>query len=236
MRALATLFFVCFTLSSSPQVFSQELDYTKWKNDIKKFAGDIAKFEKESATLPNRDDWLLVTGSSSIRLWKTVQDDLPEYPVLHRGYGGARFSDLAHYMKRIMSNHQLQGVVVFVANDITGSKNHDKTPELTMEYVESILSDINSHSGNIPVFFIAVTPTNKRWDSWKTVQQFNTLLEKRCQSQENLYYIPTADLYQLADGTPNDALFLEDKLHLNSDGYALWAARIRGILAPVLNR
>ena len=31
-------------------------------------------------------------------------------------------------------------------------------------------------------------------------------------------------------GQPSSALFLEDRLHLNADGYALW----RGIVAPYL--
>ena len=49
------------------------------------------------------------------------------YPVIQRGYGGARLSDFAVYADRIISPHPCRAIVLFVANDITGSKS-DKSP------------------------------------------------------------------------------------------------------------
>ena len=37
---------------------------------------------------------LLFTGSSSIRMWKTVGADFPEFRTINTGFGGSQFSDL----------------------------------------------------------------------------------------------------------------------------------------------
>jgi hypothetical protein len=47
--------------------------------------------------------------------------------VTQRGFGGSKYSDLAWSTKRIVYLHQFKAIVIFVANDITGSKD-DKTP------------------------------------------------------------------------------------------------------------
>ena len=40
------------------------------------------------------EDAILFVGSSSIRLWETIGDDMAPYSAIRRGYGGAKFSDL----------------------------------------------------------------------------------------------------------------------------------------------
>ena len=82
---------------------------------------DILKFEQLDKNEKDPDNAILFAGSSSIRLWSTLKEDVAPYPVIQRGFGGSKFSDLAVYTKRIVYPHKFNGLVIFEANDITGS-------------------------------------------------------------------------------------------------------------------
>jgi len=51
----------------------------------------------------NSDKKLVVfAGSSSIRMWKDVQDYFPGYNVINNGFGGSHFSDLIFYYDKLI--------------------------------------------------------------------------------------------------------------------------------------
>ena len=91
-------------------------------------------FEKEIQNLElldfkNKADKnnLLFIGSSSIRLWNDIENDMQPYKSVKRGYGGAHYYDLIHFTERLISNHSPRAILIFVANDITGSNDIFKT-------------------------------------------------------------------------------------------------------------
>ena len=47
---------------------------------------EIQAFEQQDAEVAYPDNALLFIGSSSIRLWKTLEQDMAPYPVIQRGY------------------------------------------------------------------------------------------------------------------------------------------------------
>ncbi len=56
--------------------------FEPWQSDIDGFAPAIAEFEKLDQTEQYPDDAILFTGSSSVRLWKTIAEDVAPYPVI----------------------------------------------------------------------------------------------------------------------------------------------------------
>ena len=48
------------------------------------------------------------------------------YITIKRGYGGAHYYDLIHFINRLVKNHK-KAILIFVANDITGSINRIKS-------------------------------------------------------------------------------------------------------------
>ena len=92
-----------------------------------KWGKDILDFEQQDKLEKDPGNAILFAGSSSIRLWSTLKEDVAPYPVIQRGFGGSKFSDLAVFAERIIYPHQFRALVIFEANDITGS-TADKTP------------------------------------------------------------------------------------------------------------
>ncbi|MEM7560623.1 MAG: GDSL-type esterase/lipase family protein [Planctomycetota bacterium] len=176
---------------------------------------------------------ILFTGSSSIRRWDSIAKDMAPWEPIRRGYGGARFSDLAVFIDRIVAAHQVQAVVIFVGNDIAGSEK-DKTPAEATELYRYIVERIRRKLPSAPVFCIGVTPTSSRFDVWPKVQKMNKMLQEYSETDDSLHYIDTADAYLDEEGKPRDELFVKDLLHLNADGYQLWSKLIKAELGKVL--
>ncbi len=143
---------------------------------------DIRKFEHLDSTETYPSDAVLFAGSSSIRLWSTLAGDMAPYPVIQRGYGGARLSDFSFFAKRIIYPHPCRAIVLFIANDITGSEA-DKTPEEVRDLFLDVLNTIREKFPDTPVFWIAITPTGLRWKAWPQIEKANMLIQEACKKQ-----------------------------------------------------
>src|SRR5512133_2447069 len=95
--------------------------------EVKAWEKDISEFESLDRSEVYRTDAILFTGSSSIRLWKTLKSDMAPYNVIQRGFGGSKLSDFVVYANRIVAPHPCSAIVIFIANDITGNDG-DKSP------------------------------------------------------------------------------------------------------------
>jgi hypothetical protein len=203
--------------------------------DVKAWETDIEKFEKLDIAKSYPSDAVMFAGSSSIRLWSTINKDMLPYNVIQRGYGGAKLSDFVVYSARIFYPHPCKAIVIFVANDISGSES-DKSPLEVSQLFRKTIYIIRRKFPKTPVFWIAITPTPSRWGVWPEIREANEMVRKVCNNHSNTYYIDTEKNFLNERGLPRKELFVEDQLHLNSDGYAIWAGIIKNELNKVLNR
>jgi lysophospholipase L1-like esterase len=177
---------------------------------------------------------IFFTGSSSIVLWKTVARDMAPYPVIHRGFGGSKITDVLRYADRYIKHHSFSAMVLFVANDIAGNPAEDKTPEQVRDHFREFILKIRSYNAEAPIFIIAITPTNSRWAVWSQTKKANALLAQLCDEHKGVMFIPTEDLFIGEDGKPTSELFVSDQLHLSEAGYAVWSKRIRSYVEGAL--
>jgi hypothetical protein len=194
--------------------------------EVKSWDKDIQKFEQLDKSEKYPDDAILFAGSSSIRLWNTLEKDMSPYHIIQRGYGGAKLSDFAVYADRIFSPHKCKTIVIFIANDIIGTAQ-DRTPEEVAALFRNVLKTIRKSHPSTPVFWIAVTPTPLRWKVWPEIQKANVLIKNICEQKKNTYFIKTDFAFLDEKGIPVDELFRNDKLHLTEKGYAVWTDIIR---------
>ena len=227
MRRYVIILISFLLLSCSPVTKYRHLpEVLSWENDIKNFE-QLDKNEKY------KEDAILFAGSSSIRLWTSLEKDMAPYHIIQRGYGGAKLSDFVVYAGRIFDPHQCKAIVLFIANDITGTQL-DKTPKEVAALFRNVLRTIRKKHPATPVFWIAITPTASRWKVWPEIQKANSLIKEICDNQKNTYFIKTNFAFLNENGVPNDELFRDDKLHLTEQGYAVWTEIIKKELNNVL--
>jgi len=201
--------------------------------EVKAWESEIEKFEQLDVAKSYPSDAIMFAGSSSIRLWSTLGKDMLPYNVIQRGYGGAKLSDFAVYADRILYPHQCQAIVIFIANDITGSDN-DKSPLEVSQLFRKTLYIIRRQFKDTPVFWVSVTPTPLRWHVWPEIKEAGDMIREICEDHRNTHYIDTERYFTNANGIPRAELFLDDRLHLNDEGYRVWSGVIKNELDKIL--
>ncbi len=227
MRRISVLLLALLLAACSPLSKYQSLP------EVKAWETAIQKFEQLDKSENYPDESVIFAGSSSILLWSTLKEDMAPYPVIHRGYGGAKLSDLAVYAGRIFDPHVFRAAVIFVANDITGSEQ-DKSPDEVLALYKSVVKTIRKNHKDVPVFWIAITPTTSRWKAWPQIQKANMLIKEYSEKNKNLHFITTDFAFLGNDGKPKNELFRDDLLHLNDKGYDVWQEIIKKELDRVL--
>ena len=190
---------------------------------------DIAAFEVEDQLTPPAEGSIVFVGSSSIRLWSTLAEDMDPMPVIQRGFGGSKLFDAIYYVDRIITPYKPKMLVVFSGtNDIAGN-NPKQAEEVTALY-EQFVDRVHSNLSDLPIYFIAISPTRSRWEHKEIVFETNRLVAEMASTDDRLFFIDTASALLDESGEPNDALFQGDQLHLNEEGYAVWTSIIKPVL------
>ncbi|MFG0261937.1 MAG: hypothetical protein ACF788_06070, partial [Novipirellula sp. JB048] len=87
---------------------------------LARWTPSIVALEARDATVSHNEDAILFIGSSSILRWDSIAEDMAPYRSIERGFGGSKFSDVAVFANRLLKPHHYRGLVIFVANDVSG--------------------------------------------------------------------------------------------------------------------
>ncbi|MFT4518108.1 MAG: hypothetical protein ACI9JM_000485 [Halioglobus sp.] len=195
----------------------------------------IGKLEAKTADSFGPGEAVVFVGSSSIRFWKSLTEDMAPIPVIQHGFGGAKLNDVVYYAERLITNYQPYAVVVFAGtNDIDPAAS--KSPEVLFASFQSLIEKVRREQPDVPVFYIGITPSVLRWKVWSIAQRTNQLIEQWVDSQSNLYFIDTSSGLLGSDGKPVKENYKWDGLHLSEKGYAIWTSFIRPRLLDELDR
>lgn len=199
-------------------------DPTIWEKQIK-------KYEKQDELSPPLGGSILFTGSSSIRYWNTLSEDLAPLNVLNRGFGGSRISDVIYYAERIVFPYIPQTIVFYAGeNDLSGLfYTKKKTPEHVRDDYRTFCEKVHAQLPQVPIYFISIKPPKRRKKLWPEMQKTNSLVEEYCKSNDLLHYIDIVPPMLDAEGTPRSDLFKWDGIHMNKHGYKIWTSIVKPV-------
>lgn len=214
-----------------------QLKSNSGKNDegVFRWEKDINTFDSINAKEKYPNDAIMFLGSSYIRYWKNIREDIGYKNIIHRGFGGCNFRDVAYYVKRIVYPHQPKALFMYVGNDITASEK-DKTPDQVIELFKYIVKVVREKYPTMPITWLQISPSEKRWTVWDKITEVNNLAEAYCKSQPNMYYLPSADKFLGEDGKPITKYYRDDKLHYNEEGYKVWGKNIAEKVKEIANK
>lgn len=203
-------------------------DETLRQASREKWTVEIAKLRQldEAETYP--DNAVLFIGSSSIRLWNSIAEDVAPLVPIRRGFGGARSVDLAVFAPELLQAHRYAALVVFVANDISGEEGKaDHRPEDVVAWLREVWQASRQHQPDAPLLLIEITPTASRRHVLEQQRDLNHRLRNWTLREPNVYFLPTAEYFLDAQDEVRSELFVEDRLHLSREGYRVWGSLIR---------
>ena len=161
-------------------------------------------------------------GASSIRLWTTLAEDLPEYRVINRGFGGAQTTDVIHYMDRVLLPYAPAVIVFYPGADNT---------ETVLADFKDFVTNVRSMLPATHIVFMSLLAKPANPGSAERVREANRRVKEFADTQPGLSFIDVFSEMVGPDGHPKTEYFVEDGLHTSHRGYALWAKLIREHLA-----
>jgi len=198
-------------------------DYTKWEKAV-------AAFEQEDKEQAPPKHPILFVGSSTIVRWKSLAQDFPDFTVLNRGFGGNQIKDTTFYAERMIFPYEPSAIVLRAGgNDI----NAGWPVEDVFNDYKAFVAKVRGKFPGIPIYYIGLSPTIKRWEQVAAGNQLNDLIADYCKKNDGLTYIDTREISLGADGKPVPELFVADGLHFSEAGYKLLTAKVLPVLSKV---
>ncbi len=189
-----------------------------------KWQGAINALVKQDATTPPPASPIVFVGSSSIVKWKSLAQDFPDLPVLNRGFGGSEVFDSLTYAHRIVIPYRPRQIVFYAGgNDL----NAGKTPERVFDDFKAFVARVRASLPDVKISYISVAGNPKRWEQVEKVRAVNSMVAAFMKSDPHLDFIDVFPAMMGPDGTPKPDIFVEDRLHMNEKGYAIWKDVVR---------
>ncbi|WP_373524388.1 SGNH/GDSL hydrolase family protein [Aquiflexum sp.] len=198
------------------------------------YAQDPDKFKKEVEALSDKyqqEGWekggVVFTGSSSIRLWKTLEKDFPKANIINTGFGGSQTHNLIQYLDKLVLEFEPKKIFIYEGdNDL----NAGKPVRQILEEFSEIMEKATDNVPNAQFYFISAKPSPSRWDKKGQYELFNEQLKQFAMNHSNANFIDIWTPMLGKDGKPKPELFVADNLHMNEKGYAIWKKAVKAYL------
>lgn len=187
----------------------------------------IQRFEAADEMYPPPKNAILFAGSSSIVFWRSLAQDMAPLTVLNRGFGGSQMFELNMFRDRIVTPYEPRAVLVYEGdNDVAAGKQPDEILEEYRDFVKHL----SERLPDTDIYFIAVKPSVRRAHLWATMVEVNDALIELAGKHDHVRFLDTSTPMLNEDGTVMADLLIEDGLHMNEKGYAIWTDVIRPVL------
>jgi lysophospholipase L1-like esterase len=183
------------------------------------YEDEVRRLENEGQQRDHKADTIFY-GSSSIRLWESVYDDLKELNPVNLGFGGSTLAACVWFFDRVMKSWNPKRLIVYAGDNDLGDGRH---PEEIFIFFQQLVVRANQRFGNIPCYFISLKPSISRWHMADQFKFTNKIIEAEIASYKNNWqFIDIFSAMLDANGYPKKEYYLDDGLHLSPEGYGLW--------------
>lgn len=191
-----------------------------------RFAPEIAHFSELDQANPPKPCGFLFTGSSSIRFWKTLDQDMAPHPVINRGFGGSQIADVTLYFDQVVTPYHPRAIFFYAGeNDLWAAK---KTPAQVTADFQAFMDLKDMRLGPTAVYFITLKPSKQRFTQLAEQDQVNDAVRAMAAKRSDLVVVDVVPT-MLENGQPKD-IFVGDGLHMTPAGYVLWTEVIRPVV------
>ena len=205
--------------------YAQENKESEYLKQTESFSEEVAKIA--DLPVPTWDSGIIIfTGSSSVRLWGDAGLLSKGSPIINTAFGGSTAYGLNVYLEDLVLRYEPKQVFIYEGdNDIAAGRD----TRTILEHLDTIFTRIWEQNPEVEIVYISAKPSPLRWELRKEYEALNKAVERRAKKEDRLVF---ADVYSsmLQKGQVREDLFIEDRLHMNRTGYAIWAEVIRPLV------
>ncbi len=193
------------------------------------FWKEIQAFKKLDSVQPIPQQSILFIGSSSFTFWKNLPASFPNYPVLNRGFGGSTLVDVTRYAYDVILPYKPKQVIIYCGENDLAASDSISAGEVVLR-LKTLFYVIRTNLPTATISYVAMKPSPARERLQQKVKAANNEIKVFLKTQKRTQYINVYDAMLTKNGNLRPELYVEDQLHMNSDGYAIW----QRIIAPYL--
>ena len=202
----------------------------KYKGPLK-WGEDIAEIEARD-NVETESGKIIFYGSSSIRKWKTLEEDMAPLSVLNHGFGGSTVNDCVYYADRLIIPYKPKAIVFYAGtNDIAYGFSADTAYDRTMDFFDYIHEELPETK----IYYIEQTRQPDRDEYWEDMKDLNARVEKYAKTDDLVTFIETSEILNTEYDEARPEYFVDDGKHFTAEGYAAWTKAIRPILIKELS-
>ena len=192
------------------------------------FSNDIRNFKKQDSISFPPKNAILFIGSSSFTKWTDVQDYFPGFTIINRGFGGSTLLDQIHYTKDIVFPYQPKQIIIYCGeNDLASSDS--VTAMMVFDRFKELFQIIRGKT-DASIAYVSMKPSPSRRHLFSKMREGNQLVKDFLTTQKNTAFIDVHQPMLNETGEPVPEIFLDDSLHMNAKGYAIWKKEIEPYL------
>ena len=215
--------------NSDIEIESSKLNkkYKSWVNKMKLYDHDFS-FEIKNLLSKVEENKkmeapIIFYGSSTIRLWKSLNEDFKDVDVINLGFGGAYIDSLSKNFNRLINFLNPKAIVIYLGgNDL----NLSLSPKEIIFKIKKFVEKINKKYPNTNIGYITIKPSVERKNKLSDIKKINKGVKLIANDFPNLVYI---DVYNklLDKGKVTSKFLLQDGLHLNKEGYKVLTRAVK---------
>ena len=215
--------------NSDIEIESSKLNkkYKSWVNKMKLYDHDFS-FEIKNLLSKVEENKkmeapIIFYGSSTIRLWKSLNEDFKDVDVINLGFGGAYIDSLSKNFNLLINFLNPKAIVIYLGgNDL----NLSLSPDEVIFKIKKFVEKINKKYPNTNIGYITIKPSVERKNKLSDIKKINKGIKLIANDFPNLVYI---DVYNklLDKGKVTSKFLLQDGLHLNKEGYKVLTRAVK---------
>jgi lysophospholipase L1-like esterase len=168
-------------------------------------------------------------GSSSMHNWTSLERDMMPWDARNRGIGGATMDEITMRFGNDAPGPVPRAIIYYAGeNDIA----FGTTAQQAIVKLGAFIEAKRRRMGRVPLLVISLKPSPTRWGQRPQQDAYNIAARRLADAQDDVDFVDIVPSL-LIRGQPGP-FYVEDGIHMNAAGYALWAAVIRAALPQAL--
>lgn len=196
--------------------------------DPEQWRAEITRLVAGDAAHPPPQHAVLFIGSSSIRLWATLAEDIRGVPAINRGFGGSRIADSTYFADRIVVPYHPKLIIMYAGdNDVA----EGRTPQQVINDFEDFVARVRRDLPDAAIAYLSIKPSVARAALWPQMRAANEGIALWARTSGNVTFVDVTAKMLDARGKPRAELLREDGLHMRPAGYQIWIDALKPVLA-----
>ena len=180
---------------------------------------EVHEMEQRRQKDPPPAGMVVFYGSSSMRLWESLEEDFSSIGVLNLAFGGSTMAACAWFFERLVVPCRPRSIICYAGDNDLGD---GRSPEEVLASFQELLVKVDAHFATIPFTILSIKASPSRWHLVDKIKYTNELMHREIERRDNGHFIDVFSAMLGSDGRPDESLFLDDGLHVSRQGYMVW--------------